>query len=137
MNRILTLAAALTLGTVATYAEGIVKAHVPFEFKIGNHTHPAGDYTVVNGVVYGGSRFVGIRRDGESTQIVPAMYTQQPVNSVDTSARLLFHCASTGCSLYQVWAGGDYGSEFVQPKRKSAENQRLAVVYAHSAVAGE
>jgi hypothetical protein len=80
-----------------------VKADIPFDFVVGNHMLPAGEYTVVNqGPV---NQVILIRSDEGKAAILSLT---QPCSSLSPSAKtkLVFHTMAGRYFLYQIWTEG-------------------------------
>jgi hypothetical protein len=86
-----------------------VKADIPFDFVVGNHRLPAGEYTVVN---QGPVNQAILIRSAEGKTAVFSL--TQPCSSFNPSAktRLVFHTLAGRYFLYQIWAqGNDMGRQ--------------------------
>jgi hypothetical protein len=86
-----------------------VKADIPFDFVVGNHRLPAGEYTVVN---QGPVNQAILIRSAEGKTAVFSL--TQPCSSFNPSAktRLVFHTLAGRYFLYQIWTqGNDMGRQ--------------------------
>jgi hypothetical protein len=118
MKNLRSILLALTVLLLATAAQAQttnVKASVPFDFVVGDHAYPAGDYTVKSMAI--DSAAIRIDNADESEKGITlsnACSKAQP--AVGTT--LVFQRLGNNYFLYQVWtAGNSLGREF--PKSKT------------------
>lgn len=134
MNRTLkslTMAAAavLTLGVSGAFAEEQVAVKVPFEFRVGKTPMPAGDYAVTKLGASAGMVRVSDPNRSHSAVVAINHTVAGSNNHPDTRSRVTFRCGEAGCTLAEVWTGGD-GSAVNVPKATPADRERIAVIYA-------
>ena len=121
-------AAMVTLGAAAAYAETKVVANVPFSFRTNAGQQAPGRYGIVS--MNQSAAVMGLRNLETGHLTVIGVGT--PVGRYDgvSRSRLVFHCGSeSGCALAEVWNGDGQGKKFSTPRLKSAELERIAVVY--------
>jgi hypothetical protein len=125
MKNLRSILLALTVLLLATAAQAQttnVKANVPFDFVVGDHTYPAGKYTVKSMAT--DSVAIRINNADESekgTTLSNACQKAQPARQTT----LVFRRLGDNYFLYQVWTeGNSLGREFPMSKSevKIAEN---------------
>lgn len=133
LNSTTIAAAALVFGMAATYGQNLMVAKVPFEFKTGSKTLPAGGYRVDE--VRGASSAHLLRiTNGKDGALLSPLFGA--LSSQAAAPRLVFACTADSCRLMQIWGAGGVGAQVSAPKR--GRDERTAVVYlAPSAAAGE
>jgi hypothetical protein len=119
MKNLRTMMFALTvlLFATATQAQQTnVKASVPFDFVVGNHTYPAGDYSIKSINDAGSSILV---RNAQDNSIASLQMSSTCANAAPSrTTKLVFLRMSDSYFLSQVWvAGNSAGREF--PKSKA------------------
>ena len=90
----------------------VIKANVPFEFKVGAREFPAGHYSVTE------SRQGVLSLQNEQGRAVALMltHTVESANPV-YSPKLLFVASDGGYALLEVWQGeGTAGEQLARPK---------------------
>ncbi len=100
------VAVALVLSMVAAgkcYAQGSVRADIPFAFVVGNTTLPAGEYQIKHLSMSNASAQVIWRTDDSVSMIVLTDVADQKGN--DTEPRLIFQRYGNECFLSQIWSG--------------------------------
>ena len=112
---------ALLLATTATHAQSTnVTASVPFDFVVGDHAYPAGDY-VVTSISDTGVPIL-IRNTDQSENGI-ALSNSCSSGKPATATKLVFQRMGNQYFLYQVWReGSSEGREF----RISKTEMRLA-----------
>jgi hypothetical protein len=112
--RSILLALTVLLLATAAQAQTTVKASIPFDFVVGNHAYPAGEYTVKS--LSQGSAAIRIDNADESEKGITlsnACSKAQP--AVGTT--LVFQRMGNNYFLYQVWtADNTLGREFPMSK---------------------
>jgi hypothetical protein len=104
----------LLMATAAQAQQTNVKANVPFDFVVGNHAYPAGDYSVKS-LSENGTPIL-IDNDRESAKGIALSYTCTSAKASDTT-KLVFHRLGDSYFLYQVWTqGNSAGREFPMSK---------------------
>lgn len=119
-------AAALTLGVSAAYGQGKLTANIPFEFKAGGATMPAGSYELTRIESLGGKPAMKMA-DSDSKHAVALLSSYSVSGKGSEAARMIFACGTSGCELAQIWTGEETGMAFTRHK-KAAETERMAVV---------
>jgi len=122
LRSILFAVTVLLLATAAQAQQTSVHAKVPFDFVIGNHTYPAGEYALKSIQPNGGA----IRVDNvqEETSKVTLSDSCTSVER-STSTKLVFHRLGDSYFLYQIWEqGSTSGREFSvgRAERQIAQN---------------
>ena len=106
----------LLLATAARAQTTNVKATIPFDFVVGNHAYPAGEYTVKS--LSQGSAAIRIDNADESEKgmtLSNACSKGQPADGTT----LVFQRMGDNYFLYQVWtAGNSLGREFPMSKKE-------------------
>ncbi len=114
----------LAVGSAYADPGSEVRADVPFDFIVGNKTHPAGsyavEYTQPQGVF-----LIHIGED-ESRHIVLWSNTVPAQSIEENSPKLLFNRYGDQYFLTQVWGGGDIDGREL---RKFATERELAMEY--------
>jgi hypothetical protein len=91
-----------------------VKAHIPFDFVVGNQVLPAGEYMVAS--EGSTNRAIVIRSNDRKTAILSTTYSCSSSKPSDTS-KLVFHRLAGRYFLSQVWAQGNtWGQQLQQSK---------------------
>ncbi len=134
LRSILLALTVLLLATAAQAQTSSVKASIPFDFVVGDHAYPAGEYTVKS--LSQGSAAIRIDNADESEKGITlsnACSKAQP--AVGTT--LVFKRLGDNYFLYQVWtAGKSLGREFPMSKAevkiaKNYSNPELVIVAAN------
>jgi hypothetical protein len=137
MKNLRSILLALTVLLLATAAQAQttnVKASIPFNFVVGDHTYPAGEYTVKS--LSQGSAAIRIDNTDESEKgmaLSNACSKGQPADGTT----LVFERMGDSYFLYQVWtAGNSLGREFPMSKKevqlaKSYSKPELVIVAAN------
>jgi hypothetical protein len=100
-NRLtLIAAAALSLGTAA-YGENILRANVPFAFRVPAGTASAGRYTVR--IEHTGGGYLAQVRDSATGRGVISLTYRMYNSGPQVAPHLVFQCAQTGCQLSEIW----------------------------------
>ncbi|MGB7436791.1 MAG: hypothetical protein WBR26_12410 [Candidatus Acidiferrum sp.] len=128
---------ALLVATAAQAQQTKIVATVPFDFVVGNHVYPAGEYSVK-----ALSQYAGIMRIEEAQQTEAASVLSIACTSLtpSTETKLVFRrMGDNKYALYQTWiAGQNWGREF-QNNRSEArfaqnhEKPELVIVAANIA----
>src|SRR5215813_6745018 len=126
MKSIVKTASALMFGllfTAASFAQQPVKVEVPFEFSVGKHTLPAGEYRITQVA----PSALSLRGENNSVVVVTIA---QPIRSQSTSrdAKVTFATRDGYAALSEVWTDGANGYKLLVPKRRPtvAQNQMPA-----------
>jgi hypothetical protein len=137
MKRLRSILFALTVLLLASAAQAqqtSVRATVPFDFVIGNHVYPAGEYALKSITINDVPIRVENLQEATSRFILSGTCTS---DEQSTSTKLVFHRIGDRYFLYQVWEQGNTeGREFpVSPaERQIAQNREkreLVVVAAN------
>jgi hypothetical protein len=133
---IFTLMVALAILTAVVSANAQsrmrVAASVPFEFVVGDHTLPAGDYTVET-VTSGGAALAIQNSDNRESVIRIA----DPIEATNKKrpARLVFHRYGHSYFLAQIWSGESTGRKLAKSKQELAMERELAGISSKSELA--
>jgi hypothetical protein len=139
MKNLRSILLALTFLLLATAAQAQttnVKASIPFNFVVGDHAYPAGEYTVKS--LSQGSAAIRIDNADESEKGVTLSLscTKNKGQRADGTT-LVFQRMGDSYFLYQVWtAGNSLGREFPMSKKevqlaKNYSNPELVIVAAN------
>jgi hypothetical protein len=128
------LAGVIVLGAAPGRAQTL-EANVPFAFQTSNAKMPPGVYSV-RPLQSGSPAIVLNNWDAHKSDIILTV----PVGglSSDTRPRLIFQCLENHCALAEIWgvtSGG--GVQLLEPRAKSKNRERLAVVYLQGKPAGQ
>lgn len=108
----------------------VVKAHIPFEFSVGDQTLPAGDYSITHPL----QNFLVMRN--EQGRTVAAAFTHGLGSSTEPSIpELRFSLAGGRYTLAEVWQPdrSPSGQEVVEPRSsRAATKQQPAETVAES-----
>jgi hypothetical protein len=124
----------LLLATAAQAQTTNVKASIPFDFVVGDHAYPAGDYTVKSMAI--DSAAIRIDNADESEKgiaLANACEKLQPA----TQTTLVFQRLGNNYFLYQIWTeGNSAGREFRMSKAevqlaKNNSKSELVIVAAN------
>ena len=109
-----------------------LKANIPFEFVVGNHTMAAGEYTVKAVTEGGGALAILGKENGESV-----VRLTDPIEAMNKrrSARLVFHRYGQSYFLAQVWTGDSIGRTFAKSRQERAMERELASIPSKSELA--
>jgi hypothetical protein len=117
MKNLRSILLALTVLLLATAAQAQttnVKASIPFDFVVGNHAYPAGEYTVKS--LSQSSSAIRIDNADESEKGVTLSGACEKVQPA-TQTTLVFQRLGNNYFLYQVWTeGSSTGREFPMSK---------------------
>ena len=124
MKRIITNVSSLMvvalLFTAAGYAQRVfVKADVPFEFKVGQQTLPAGEYRITQIA----SNTLALR-DSNNRQVAVALTSPMISYTPGFTAKLRFDSKDGHSVLSEVWADGGTGYELFVHKQLTALAQK-------------
>ena len=126
---LITAAVVLVGGIAVAFGQERVIAKVPFSFRAGESAMEAGNYELAP---YSPSSHAALTLRNIDTRKTVAVLVQSPIygagRGADTHPRLIFRCASAGCTISQVWTGID-GWQLSAPTWTAAEKERIAVVY--------
>ena len=124
-------AAILTAGATAGFGQSsnVLKAEIPFSFKMQSTTLPAGGYEFTNSRTSGQPMFV-IRsvETRKSFILMPRGEIDHTLTARDSNARLVFLCDSSSCGLSEIWYPEGSGYLAPRPKLSPAEKERVAVI---------
>jgi hypothetical protein len=121
MKNLRSILLALTVLLLATAAQAQttnVKASIPFNFVVGDHAYPAGEYTVKS--LSQGSAAIRIDNADESEKgmTFSVSCTKNKGQRADGTT-LVFQRMGDSYFLYQVWtAGNSLGREFPKSKKE-------------------
>jgi hypothetical protein len=103
----------------------LVKAHIPFDFVVGNKTLPAGEYTI-GGLTTTSDAGISIRsRDGNYKAIRLTTIVQDNARRQKTT--LTFHRYGETYYLAKVWsAGSSEGRKLMKSKAERSAGRELA-----------
>jgi hypothetical protein len=133
-KQILTVAAALAftaLVPATSHALQVTQAKVPFAFQAGDKMMPAGEYQIQRALP--STKEVQQIRRADSSASTFVLTIPAESRNKDAGPRLIFHCYSNECFLYEIWSGNGDGMELEVSRREkeisrtSLENE-LAVI---------
>jgi len=130
----LMVALAIMTAVVSANAQSRMKvtANIPFEFFVGGHTLPSGDY-IVQAVTSGGAALAIQGSDtGES-----AVRLAEPIQAMNRrrSAGLVFHRYGQKYFLAQIWTEDSIGRQLAKSKQERAMERELASIPSKSELA--
>src|SRR5580698_5411251 len=119
-KQILAVAAALIVIAVVptqSHAQQVAKAKIPFAFQAGSKTMPAGEYYVQQAFPADKTAELITRADSSASTFVLTNVVES--NDKHPAPKLIFHCYSKECFLYEIWTGNGKGLELaVSPREK-------------------
>ena len=119
MKNLRSILLALTVLLLATAAQAQttnVKASIPFDFVVGDHAYPAGEYTVKS--MSQSSSAIRIDNADESEKGI-TLSNECQKGQPATQTTLVFQRMGDSYVLYQVWtAGNSLGREFPMSKKE-------------------
>lgn len=112
---------------IAAAAQAAQVATINFPFRTPTAELPAGRYQVETKNM-GTGKYVELENLDNGKRIL--FHPSSPVNNVNGNEkpRLVFACASSGCSLQRIWESGSDGFDVMKRKTTPAEAERTAVV---------
>lgn len=125
------IAMIVLVGSLAAAAQGQISgrtqliANIPFEFKVGSKTLPAGKYTVAK-INRASDRVILLFRskDGSASAIVQMTSVS---GGSEERARLIFHRYGNQYFFSQAWVGGDsFGLQAPKPHAERNAERELA-----------
>jgi hypothetical protein len=130
-TRTLMLAAALGVAGIAS-AQTMLKADIPFAFRVGEKTMAPGTYLVSNVAGATDALYKLYNRDEKEGVVVMSAGRHDVARAWknDELPRLAFACGETRCSLVEIWNGHSRESATFRPAKAHGENIRTAVVTA-------
>jgi hypothetical protein len=119
-KKIVVVVAAVLLSVVATsicYAQqAVLVMNIPFAFKAGNQTLPAGEYRVES-VLTGTGQLQCLRqKDGHAVMIVSTMWVE--TRNGNPNPELVFNRYGQTYFLSQIWTGGAQGHQLFKSDRE-------------------
>jgi hypothetical protein len=109
----LALGCALFMGAfVQAHSQTQIRVNVPFDFTVGNHTLPAGQYEV-NTVSNAGNTWRINNHQGNSAVMLT---NAASAPKVDHTCSLLFRRFGGEYSLVEFWLDGNQGRDVIRPK---------------------
>ena len=119
MKNLRSILLALTVLLLATAAQAQttnVKASIPFDFVVGDHAYPAGEYTVKS--MSQSSSAIRIDNADESEKGI-TLSNECQKGQPATQTTLVFQRLGNNYFLYQVWTeGNSLGREFPMSKKE-------------------
>ena len=101
----------------AQYADRIISVKIPFEFKVGKKTLPAGDYLVIRT-----SPYFLVLRNSQGRVLTTTVAATAQSSTLPSQSKLVFYVQGGEHSLLRVWQAGDrWGNELTLPKHNTAE----------------
>ena len=98
---------------VQAHSQTQIRVNVPFDFTVGNHTLPAGQYDVVPAFTGRDASWLIINRHGNAT-FVMTYGVSSPM--ADHKCSLLFRRFGGQYALVQFWTGRHDGRDVIRPK---------------------
>jgi len=130
----LMVALAIVTAVVSANAQSRMKvtANIPFEFVVGGHTLPAGEYIVQAITTGGGALAIQGSDNGES-----AVRLAEPIQAMTQrrSARLVFHRYGQKYFLAQIWSEDSIGRRLAKSKQERVMERELASIPSKSELA--
>lgn len=123
----LSILCALTIVSVQAQSRTRIRAHIPFDFQVGEKTLPAGDYTVKR---LSANALLVESASGEQSVIAQASRSvESNVNAKPSTEKMVFRQYGDQYFLAQVWMiRGNAGRaiNMTDAERKAADNLKLA-----------
>jgi hypothetical protein len=120
MNKqIITVAAALAfiaLAPSSSHAQQVTQAKVPFAFQAGDTMMPAGEYRIQRALPSNKAVQQIRRTDSSAATFVLTNATESREKNVEP--KLIFHCYSNECFLYEIWSGNGEGMKLEVSRRE-------------------
>lgn len=123
LSRITGMLALALLAAQAGRAQEPVLANIPFAFKVGNMTLPAGEYRVKK--VRDSAPALLIQRTDGGASIIVITYAVE-ANAPQAQTKLIFRCYAKQCFLSQVWTAGNARGRELPNSRKEKDQGLLA-----------
>jgi hypothetical protein len=120
-------AAALVVAAGAAQAQ-IIKAEVPFSFRVAGTVMPAGEYRVESGSRVGVPTFWLVNKDTHRSIVTMAYLHNSGQASSDP--KLIFECLGAQCALVKISSGQGETYGFSHPGLGRDEPTRAAVIRA-------
>jgi len=114
---LLSLSVMLAVVAVSATPTGSIKAHIPFDFSVGNKTLPAGAYTVAP-LTTPGALLIR-HEDGRTAAMV--ITSGMPAQQEQGQTKLVFHRYGDQYFLAQVWTAGDSDGRELRQSRTERE----------------
>lgn len=106
---------------VGASSTGQVRANVPFEFIVGDHTLPSGKYNI--GAITNAGEGLAIR-SADNRNVVVRLTNSIESKKNNTQARLVFHRYGQRYFLAEVWSGGESTGRMLMKSQKERAIQR-------------
>jgi hypothetical protein len=135
MFRSIALGFGLLLATASYAQETNVRATVPFDFIVGNHALPAGEYTVQS--IGSAGLGLSIRNYDKKAGILSVSQSCRKSNPSDKTV-LVFHRVGTRYFLREIWLQGSESGRQLPQSRAEAEmalNQKVETVIVAASLA--
>ncbi|MGA8274665.1 MAG: hypothetical protein WB919_24120 [Candidatus Sulfotelmatobacter sp.] len=115
-----TLAVFVLLAVGIGHAQYQIRATIPFNFTIGNHSYPAGEYTF-GSVPYSHRTLILLNQTGPGPAYIQT--DSADIRETPTSTKLVFNRYGGRYFLSQIWREG---SQFGQQLKKSSAEIEMA-----------
>ena len=125
---ILSLVVMSMLSATGAYAQSIVKADVPFAFRVGSAQLPAGTYEV-NAT---SDNVIAIRNDRSI-----ALSSVRREDARNTGPKLVFHHLGNQYFLTEIWRGSDSAGMVIGPSKMEKELEKELRLASGRAKVGE
>ena len=110
----LALGCALFMGAfVQAHSQTQIRVNIPFDFTVGNHTLPAGQYEVGPALSGRDASWLINNHQGNSAVMMTNAVSS---SKVDHTCSLLFRKFGGEYSLVEFWLGGSRGRDVIRPK---------------------
>jgi hypothetical protein len=119
-----------TLGATPSHAQVLMRAHVPFSFRAGGGTLPAGDYSIIETGMT--SEPVLLRVGLRGVELVMPNNTGSQ-NGISTS-KLVFHRYGDEYFLDEIWTNADDSVRKLQVNRRERQLAKAAGLSPETAV---
>lgn len=96
------------------FSQTQVRVNIPFDFNVGNHMLPSGQYTVLPGLSENNAIWL-ITSDSHKSAFVATNPVSSP--DVEHNYSLIFRRFGGQYSLVQFWSDGHQGHDVIRPKR--------------------
>lgn len=110
-------------GSAYAQSSQTIKAHIPFEFNVGDKTFPAGDYSIVQPLE--NHRTIMVLKN-DSGETIASMFTNEVWSAKPPATPVFrFYVSDGQPTLAEIWRpeNGSYGQEVTPKPRMSFSNR--------------
>ena len=122
LTMILVLSISLCSGIALAQSSSVIKVNIPFDFKVGDKTLPAGQYSVIEPLQH----LVQLR-DLDGHVIASTLTRGVELKIQPPKSHLSFNVVDGEHVLAQVWREGDQVGEQLQRPKRLDSNEQAAV----------